>query len=282
MDVPLFPLHTVLSPGLVLPLHIFEARYRLLTRRCLAQHVPFGVVLIREGREVGPAATRVSDVGTLAAIHRARRHPDGRYDLLVIGGGRFRLRDIATDREPYLVADVAPLDEDIGNIDAAGRLSHEVVALFLEYLERYRVLTAATGEDRLPGEPGAVDDATPTGGATDVEPDPRAVSSPDEADAVGDAGAAEPGGQPGADRGGTDAILEVARRIASPDDPVMLSHVLSGLMQVDLAERQALLEVPTAEARLERLRTLLRRELGLLGRGLAPFVPDPSAVRRHN
>ena len=51
--IPLFPLGTVLYPGLLLPLHIFEDRYRALTRHCLDNGAPFGVVLIREGREVG-------------------------------------------------------------------------------------------------------------------------------------------------------------------------------------------------------------------------------------
>ena len=53
MEIPLFPLHTVLCPGIVLPLHIFEERYRALTRHCLDTGAPFGVVLIRDGREVG-------------------------------------------------------------------------------------------------------------------------------------------------------------------------------------------------------------------------------------
>ena len=57
MEIPLFPLHTVLCPGIVLPLHIFEERYRALTRHCLDTGAPFGVVLIRDGREVGTDRT---------------------------------------------------------------------------------------------------------------------------------------------------------------------------------------------------------------------------------
>ena len=69
MEIPLFPLHTVLCPGIVMPLHIFEDRYRALTRHCLDTGAPFGVVLIREGRETGSG-----QVLALAGW-RARRDP---------------------------------------------------------------------------------------------------------------------------------------------------------------------------------------------------------------
>ena len=62
MDLPLFPLHAVLCPGVVLPLHIFEQRYREMVAHCLANDAPFGVVLIREGREVGPS---IPDLATV-------------------------------------------------------------------------------------------------------------------------------------------------------------------------------------------------------------------------
>ena len=61
MDIPLFPLHTVLCPGIVVPLHVFEERYRALTQHCLDTGQPFGVVLIKNGREVG-------DRGVLVAV----------------------------------------------------------------------------------------------------------------------------------------------------------------------------------------------------------------------
>ena len=71
MDLPLFPLHTVLCPGVVLPLHLFEPRYREMVGRCLADDAPFGVVLIREGRETGPSIPDLASVGTLAEIREA-------------------------------------------------------------------------------------------------------------------------------------------------------------------------------------------------------------------
>jgi len=78
MDLPLFPLHTVLCPGIALPLHVFEERYRLLVARCLERREPFGVVLIRQGREVGPLEGRIARVGTTAVIREAGHYPDGR------------------------------------------------------------------------------------------------------------------------------------------------------------------------------------------------------------
>ena len=66
--LPLFPLHSVLCPGMALPLHIFEPRYREMIGACLEAETPFGVVLIRDGREVGPLAGHIADVGTTAVI----------------------------------------------------------------------------------------------------------------------------------------------------------------------------------------------------------------------
>ena len=66
-DLPLFPLNTVLFPGMVLPLHIFEERYKLMINHCLEEERPFGVLLIREGKEVGSGAVPYQ-VGTTTMI----------------------------------------------------------------------------------------------------------------------------------------------------------------------------------------------------------------------
>ena len=98
MELPLFPLHTVLCPGIALPLHIFEERYREMARHCLDTTSPFGVVLIREGREVGGGTLSFAGVGTIAEIRKAGRYPDGRYDLLVVGTGRFAIEAVDVER----------------------------------------------------------------------------------------------------------------------------------------------------------------------------------------
>jgi Lon protease-like protein len=115
MDLPLFPLHTVLCPGIALPLHIFEPRYRLLVGRCVERGMPFGVVWIRSGREVGTADLSVAEVGTTTEIREAERLADGRYDIVVIGTGRFRIEEVFAEREPYLVARTTALEEAIGD-----------------------------------------------------------------------------------------------------------------------------------------------------------------------
>jgi Lon protease-like protein len=108
-EMPMFPLGTVLFPYGVLPLHVFEDRYRALVEVCLAGDHEFGVVLIERGSEVGGGDTRF-EVGTVARIVEAGRFPDGRYALLTHGAARFRVREWLPD-DPYPRADVELLDE---------------------------------------------------------------------------------------------------------------------------------------------------------------------------
>jgi len=89
MEIPLFPLRTVLYPGGPLPLRIFEQRYLDMVSRCLKEESPFGVLLIRKGSETGPADTY--NVGTLARIADWYQGSDGLLGITAIGGERFRL-----------------------------------------------------------------------------------------------------------------------------------------------------------------------------------------------
>ena len=261
MDVPLFPLQTVLSPGLVIPLHVFEPRYRLLTERCLDERSPFGVVLIREGREVGEAATRLARVGTLAEIRQAGRFPDRRYALLVEGTRRFTVDRVDAEREPYLVGDVTLLPEAAGDETRSREAARRVLDRFLEYVVIYQTLAAGRGQ------------------AEQREAEAGSATGPGRA---GDPGAAGVDGDPGGLDWHEDVVRSI-RRLSSPDDPVTVSHLVGGLLQVDLGDRQALLEEPTAEARLARLEALLDRELQLLGRGLPPYRVDRhSSLHRLN
>ena len=125
MEIPLFPLHTVLCPGIVLPLHIFEDRYRALTRHCLDTGEPFGVVLIRDGRRGrrARATARPGRSGRTGRDPRSGPLPDGRYDLLAAATGRFAIETVDPGREPYLVADVTPLEDEVGDEARAERLS---------------------------------------------------------------------------------------------------------------------------------------------------------------
>lgn len=109
MEMPLFPLRTVLFPGMPLPLRIFEERYRVMVRELLETGSEFGVLLIREGAEVGGGA-RPYEVGTLARIEESVETPDGRYMLDTRGTRRFRLRRMLAPR-PYPFGDIDVLDD---------------------------------------------------------------------------------------------------------------------------------------------------------------------------
>jgi Lon protease-like protein len=139
MEIPLFPLHQVLCPGIVLPLHIFEDRYQAMTRHCLDTGQPFGVVLIRDGREVGTkGVATLAGVGAFAEIREAGRYPDGRYDLLAAATGRFAIESVDAQKEPYLVADVTPLEDEVGDELRAERLAAKAIRRFVRYLDLMR------------------------------------------------------------------------------------------------------------------------------------------------
>jgi Lon protease-like protein len=107
--MPMFPLGTVLFPYAVLPLHVFEPRYREMIETCLRGDGRFGVVLIERGFEVGGGDSRFG-VGTIARIVEAARTPDGRFLLATVGTDRFRVRRWHADN-PYPRADIDTIDE---------------------------------------------------------------------------------------------------------------------------------------------------------------------------
>ena len=103
----MFPLGTVLLPGGVLPLHVFEPRYRQLVIDCLADDTgdpEFGVTLIERGSEVGGGDQRAA-VGVIARMVQVRAMDDGRYTLVAVGTRRFRVNAWLPD-DPYPLADV--------------------------------------------------------------------------------------------------------------------------------------------------------------------------------
>jgi len=111
LEIPLFPLGTVLFPGGPLPLRIFETRYIDLVRRCLRDGSGFGVVLIREGAEAGgPALT--FDVGTYARIVDFSQQPDGLLGIRAAGERRFRILERRRARDGLNLADVEWLPQE--------------------------------------------------------------------------------------------------------------------------------------------------------------------------
>jgi len=268
MEIPLFPLHTVLCPGIVLPLHVFEDRYRALTRHCLDTGEPFGVVLIREGAEVGSASRplALAGVGALVEIREAGRYPDGRYDLLAAATGRFTIRAVDPIREPYLIADVTPLEDEVGDEARAERLSASAIRRFVRYLELMRARDGETSEVldiRVEVDSGGGDDTPPVvDDVDDPDPSPAATTT-----------SSEPTVEPAT------PLSERRRDLVIPDDPTVLSYLLSGIVQLELPRRQALLEAATTVTRLEALIRLLDREVILLGQRLRLFSPDARSMR---
>jgi uncharacterized protein len=146
-SLPLFPLGTVLFPGLVLPLHIFEERYRALVRDLLAgpgERREFGVIAIREGRETGVAGvTALHEIGCAAAIREVTEHADGRFDLVTVGMTRFRLLALQ-EPQPYLVGEVAELPEVAGKGAEVTAAVREVQRGFSGYLDALAAQGPAT------------------------------------------------------------------------------------------------------------------------------------------
>ena len=294
MEIPLFPLHTVLCPGIVLPLHVFEERYRALTRHCLETRTPFGVVLIREGNEVGSGSTvglsgaggtvgaggtlALAGVGALVEIREAGRYPDGRYDLLAAATGRFVIDSVDPGREPYLVADVTPLEDQVGDETRAERLAASAIQRFVRYLDLMRARDGETSEVLdIRVELDSVADAR------DDDDDDDDNDGPDDDEAVDDAiveaitaALIDDADSPVADPAEADEFATDRRReLVIPDDPTVLSYLLSGIVQAELPLRQALLEAATTVERLEALVRLLDREILMLTHRLRLFAPDP-------
>lgn len=109
MPLPMFPLGCVLFPGMGLPLHVFEPRYRVLVNDCLAGIPEFGVVLIERGSEVGGGDRRFQ-VATVARIDESEALPDGRWVLLTTGSRRIRVETWLPD-DPYPVALVQDMED---------------------------------------------------------------------------------------------------------------------------------------------------------------------------
>ena len=155
MDLALFPLQTVLFPGMKLPLHIFEERYKLMARECIDEGTPFGVVLLRSGDEVGEGAVP-HNFGTTARIADVEHLDEGRMNLLTVGVERFRIIAVTTT-SPYLRGEVEIVQQ------RREAVSRETLAraedLFVTYLKLYLAIgNQWTRGVELPENPGEAAD----------------------------------------------------------------------------------------------------------------------------
>jgi Lon protease-like protein len=286
MQIPLFPLHTVLAPGIALPLHIFEDRYRVMVQRCLDTSTPFGVVLIRDGSEVAPrdgttAELAIAGVGTVAEIREANKYADGRWDILIVGRVRFVIHEVIADTAPYLLAEVDLLPDEPGDDEATEVLTRVVTRRFVDYL---RLLQPRDGENV---EPIDVQMEVEVEDEGDDDDDDGDADDDDEVDdevddivlrLLGSAALIDPPLMPDPQPLPVDDPEATRAALRIPEDPSALSFLLTGIVQVEPDRKQALLEATSAEERLRDINELLDREIDLLGRRLAPYSFDRRAL----
>ncbi|MCX6045424.1 MAG: LON peptidase substrate-binding domain-containing protein [Chloroflexi bacterium] len=153
MELPLFPLNVVLFPGMVLPLHIFEHRYREMIARCIDEKLPFGVVLVEKGQEVGEGAATPHLIGTVARIVRVERLDDGRMNITAVGTERFRVKQLHHTHS-YVTGTVEHYPVVNGGTKLAEELAHKIRPRILEYVELLAKSSNSQLQlDRLPEDP---------------------------------------------------------------------------------------------------------------------------------
>jgi Lon protease-like protein len=143
----LFPLNSVLFPGAVLNLHIFEPRYKQMITECLESGEGFGVALIADGAEAGDPNVQPHDIGSVAEIVDVQPLPFGRYYISTVGGDRFRIKEVVS-REPYLIADVEIIEEEENEGERDDRELIELLPAVRELFEEYvTMLVEFSGQD---------------------------------------------------------------------------------------------------------------------------------------
>jgi uncharacterized protein len=141
--LPMFPLGSVLFPGMLLPLHVFEPRYRALVKYCLSNEPEFGVALILRGQETGGGEER-SQIATVSRILEIGEFPDGRYALQTVGVRRVKVVSWLND-DPYPQANVEDWDDDM-----SGSASDGVAEQVTGKLRRLLAMSSEAGFDVPP------------------------------------------------------------------------------------------------------------------------------------
>jgi uncharacterized protein len=258
--IPLFPLSTPLFPGVVLPLQIFEPRYRRLVRDLVA--LPegsdrrfFGVVGIRQGWEVEriAPAEALYDIGCTARLQVVRPESDGRFQIVTVGGDRFRLLDVVVGTDPpYLQAEVEWLDDEEAAEEAAG--------------DRELLGTPPTAG---PGG-GPVQDelaASVTRGSMEVLVGAvRGLFNRYVLEVAGLQAGRDVDDDPDLPEGrGTGLDAEIAELLTGvADDPAALSYLVASVSLLTTEDRQSLLAESSTRRRLAAEARMLRRELTIL------------------
>lgn len=152
-EIPLFPLNVVLFPGMPLPLHIFEERYKTMIADCIRDNQPFGVVMIEEGSAEYGAPAKPVAVGCTAEIAQVQPLDEGRMFIMTVGRERFRIVRLEYDK-PYLVGTVAPAPLNIEDEARAVEGAEILEPLVLAYLYKLaRFGNIELDADQIPSDP---------------------------------------------------------------------------------------------------------------------------------
>lgn len=152
-ELPLFPLDLVLFPHMMVPLHIFEERYKEMVNRCVKESQPFGIVLAT-GVSPGSGRTTTREIGCMARIARVERLPDGKMNIEVVGESRFRILD-THETKAYRTGLTELLTDEPMATQAILSLADEVQRLLRDFLTRSLARIGQTIDDfELPSEPG--------------------------------------------------------------------------------------------------------------------------------
>ena len=159
----LFPLELVLFPGMMLPLHIFEPRYKAMIQACIDNSEPFGVVLTKSksaqaDQDTNPFFNDMYKIGTTAHITAVEHLDDGRMNLITVGQDRFIIKDIELGKDNFFVGQVDPFPmKNEENIDRVETLTTKLRPVVRRYIDH---LAQASGEDlseaTLPTDPTAL------------------------------------------------------------------------------------------------------------------------------
>jgi Lon protease-like protein len=148
--LPIFPLSVVLFPGTPLPLHIFEPRYKRMLADCLLTDRRFGITPTHAGEE----APAPGSIGCVAEVRVNQELPEGRSNIVVLGGSRFVVTRLVNESNPYLVGQVEAFEDDAGSEPEADDCDL-LRRLFGQYLAGLREL-----HDNLPEEPALPEDGS--------------------------------------------------------------------------------------------------------------------------
>lgn len=152
-DLPIFPLHTVLFPGMPLPLHIFEERYKEMVMYCLDKRQPFGVVLIQQGNEAGGPLAVPYAVGCTARILEVEPLAEGRMNIITLGEKRFRILSL-NHEQPYLIGKVELFPLELGEPEVMEGLSQRLLSLVHRYMQTLtQIGEVSLDPEKLPSEP---------------------------------------------------------------------------------------------------------------------------------